>query len=127
MDTTYALAGDRQRPAGRSATARRVRRQWAVTLIAGAVIVVLTYFPILFVVSNSLRTGQNISTNGVFDLFTQFDYSNYITAWDGVAGQLLNTVIVAAAAIAIGVTAAALGAYAFSQLKFRGKSVLFMA
>jgi ABC-type glycerol-3-phosphate transport system permease component len=36
-------------------------------------------------------------------------------------------VIVAAAAIAIGVTAAALGAYAFSQLKFRGKSVLFMA
>ena len=41
--------------------------------------------------------------------------------------QLVNTIIVATASIVIGVTAAALGAYAFSQLRFRGKGVLFMA
>ena len=41
--------------------------------------------------------------------------------------QLLNTIIVAALAIVIGVTAAALGAYAFSQLRFRGKELLFLA
>jgi ABC-type glycerol-3-phosphate transport system permease component len=63
----------------------------------------------------------------VFSLFTEFDYQNYLTAWSGVSRQLGNTVVVAALSVIIGVTAAALGAYAFSQLRFRGKSLLFMA
>ena len=54
-------------------------------LAAGAVIVVLTYFPIIFVVSNSLKSGQSIFSSGVFSLFTQFDYQNYGTAWSGVS------------------------------------------
>jgi ABC-type glycerol-3-phosphate transport system permease component len=103
-----------------------VRYRW-ISLSAGAVIVLMTWFPIIFVLSNSLRTGENIFTSGVFSLFTQFDYENYVQAWSGVSQPLLNTIIVAAASIAIGVSAAALGAYAFSQLRFRGKGVLFMA
>jgi ABC-type glycerol-3-phosphate transport system permease component len=87
----------------------------------------MTYFPVIFVLSNSLKSGQNIFSSGVFSLFTQFDYHNYATAWTGVSQQLLNTIIVAALSIALGVTAAALGAYAFSQLRFRGKNLLFMA
>ena len=107
--------------------AARKRRNVITAIAGGGVIILLTYFPIIFVVSNSLRSGRNIFTNGVFALFTQFDYQNYVQAWNGVDRQLLNTVIVAAISIVIGVTAAALGAYAFSQLKFRGKSLLFMA
>ncbi len=87
----------------------------------------MTYFPIIFVVSNSLKTGNNIFTSGVFSLFTQFDIENYARAWSGIAPQLLNTVIVAALSIVIGVGAAILGAYAFSQLRFRGKGLLFLA
>ena len=87
----------------------------------------MTYFPIIFVLSNSLKSGRDIFSSGVFSLFTQFDYQNYRTAWSGVSQPLLNTIIVAAAAIVIGVTAAALGAYAFSQLRFRGKGLLFLA
>ena len=87
----------------------------------------MTYFPLVFVVSNSLKSGQNIFSSGVFSLFTQFDYQNYAAAWSGVSQPLLNTVIVAAGSVVIGVTAAALGAYAFSQLRFRGKGLLFMA
>jgi ABC-type glycerol-3-phosphate transport system permease component len=108
--------------AGRS----RQRYRW-LTIIAAAVIVVLTYFPIIFVASNSLKSGQGIFSSGVFSLFTQFDYQNYVTAWSGVSTPLINTAIVAALAIVLGVTAAALGAYAFSQLRFRGKEVLFVA
>ncbi len=96
-------------------------------MACGAVIVVLTYFPIVFVASNSLKSGKGIFSSGVFSLFTEFDYENYVTAWSGVSRQLLNTAVVAALSIVIGVTAAALGAYAFSQLRFRGKNVLFMA
>jgi ABC-type glycerol-3-phosphate transport system permease component len=96
-------------------------------MAAGAVIVAMTYFPIVFVVSNSLKSGQGIFSSGVFSLFTQFDYRNYQTAWSGISPQLANTVIVAALTIIIGVSAAALGAYAFSQLRFRGKDLLFLA
>ena len=95
--------------------------------MAGLLIVVMTYFPTVFVISNSLKSGHNLFTNGVFTLFTQFDYQNYVVAWSGVAQPLLNTVIVASLSIVIGVVAAALGAFAFSQLKFRGKGLLFMA
>src|SRR6185312_11630186 len=66
-------------------------------------------------------------TSGVFSLFTQFDTHNYVRAWAGIDQPLLNTIIVAALSIVLGVAAAMLGAYAFSQLRFRGKSLLFMA
>ena len=113
-----------RRPAGAARWRRRYR--W-ITAAAGAVIVVLTYFPLISVLSNSLKSGPGIFSSGVFSLFTQFDGENYVLAWTGVSHQLLNTVIVAALSIVIGVTAAALGAYAFSQLRFRGKNLLFLA
>jgi ABC-type glycerol-3-phosphate transport system permease component len=113
-----------RRPAG--AAVWRARYRW-LTAAAGAVIVVLTYFPLVFVLSNSLKSGQSIFSSGVFSIFTQFDTANYRTAWSGISTPLVNTVIVAALSIILGVTAAALGAYAFSQLRFRGKEVLFVA
>ena len=87
----------------------------------------MTYFPIVFVVSNSLKSGQNIFSSGVFSLFTQFDYQNYVTAWSGIGAPLVQHGHRRRLTIVIGVTAAALGAYAFSQLRFRGKELLFMA
>ena len=104
-----------------------IRRYRWISIAAGTVIAAMTYFPIVFVVSNSLKTGKNIFTSGVFSLFTQFDYENYGRAWSGVSRPLLNTVIVAATSVVIGVAAAMLGAYAFSQLRFRGKNLLFLA
>lgn len=103
-------------------------RRWltVVTIAAGILIVVLTYFPIVFVLSNSLKTGAGLE-KGVFRLFSQFEFSNYVQAWHGISGPLINTIIVAAAAIVIGVAAALFGAYAFAQSRFRGKSVVFMA
>ncbi len=117
---------DAGRRAGRQGGQLLRRYRW-VSVAAGAVIVLMTYFPIIFVISNSLKTGKNIFTSGVFSLFTQFDYQNYVKAWSGISRPLLNTIIVAALTIIIGVTAATFGAYAFSQLRFRGKNLLFLA
>ena len=126
---TVNLSAHRPERSGRWANPRRRRSTVYATLsvLAGVFIVLMTYFPLIFVASNSLKTGGNIFTNGVFSLFNQFDFHNYAIAWSGIDQPLLNTVIVAAISILIGVLAAALGAYAFSQLRFRGKSVLFMA
>jgi ABC-type glycerol-3-phosphate transport system permease component len=130
-DETRASAGRPPAPRGRRPARRRParwrRRYGWVTAVAGVVIVALTYFPLVFVASNSLKSGPGIFSSGVFSLFTEFDGHNYATAWTGVSHQLLNTVIVAALTIVIGVTAAALGAYAFSQLRFRGKELVFLA
>ena len=125
---TQSLPARRPAPAGRRAggARRRPRYRW-IAVAAGVVIIVMTYFPIIFVVSNSLKTGKGIFTSGVFSLFTGFDYTNYAKAWTGISQPLLNTIVVAALSILIGVSAAALGAYAFSQLQFRGKNLLFLA
>ena len=50
------------------------------TSVIGVAIVALTYFPMLFVLSNSLKTGQSIFSGDVFSLFTQFDVHNYVIA-----------------------------------------------
>lgn len=113
--------------AGRWAPRHRRAVFGAVTVVAGGLIVLMTYFPLIFVMSNSLKSGGNMFTNGVFALFNQFDLHNYAVAWSGIDRSLLNTIVVGALSVAIGVLSAALGAYAFSQLRFRGKSVLFMA
>jgi ABC-type glycerol-3-phosphate transport system permease component len=119
----------RPAPAGRRPDypGRQSRRYRWISFAAGALIVLLTYFPIVFVVSNSLKSGKNIFTSGVFSLFTQFDYENYVRAWSGVSQNLLNTIIVAVLSIILGVAAAVFGAYAFSQLRFCGKNLLFLA
>jgi multiple sugar transport system permease protein len=117
----------RRRPARAGRPGRSLPRYRWISIVAGAVIVLMTYFPIIFVLSNSLKSGKGIFSSGVFSLFTEFDTSNYVTAWSGVSHQLINTIVVAALTIVIGVTAAALGAYAFSQLRFRGKNLLFLA
>jgi ABC-type glycerol-3-phosphate transport system permease component len=117
-----ASAGSRPAWAGR----QRRRYRW-ISVAAGALIVVMTYFPIVFVVSNSLKSGKNIFSSGVFSLFTQFDSQNYRAAWSGVSQPLVNTIIVASASVLLGVTAATAGAYAFSQVRFRGKELLFLA
>ena len=118
----------RPAPAGRRAGPARRRRHFRwIAVAAGVLIIVMTYFPVIFVVSNSLKSGKGIFTSGVFSLFTQFDIQNYSRAWAGVSQPLLNTIVVAALSIVIGVSAAALGAYAFSQLRFRGKGLLFLA
>ena len=76
-------AGRPPAPAGRRrAWAGRQRRRYRwISLLGGLLIVVMTYFPLVFVVSNSLKSGQSIFSSGVFSLFTQFDYQNYGTAW----------------------------------------------
>jgi ABC-type glycerol-3-phosphate transport system permease component len=123
-----ALAGRPPAPAARrpARPAWRFSYRW-VTIAAGLVVVALTYFPIVFVLSNSLKSGQGIFSSGVFSLFTQFDYENYVKAWSGISQPLLNTIVVAALSIVIGVAAAVFGAYAFSQLRFRGRNLLFGA
>lgn len=87
----------------------------------------LTYFPLLLLLSNSLRTASSLAHAGPFSLFAQFHVANYRAAADAIDPYLLNTVIVTAISVAIGVPVAALAAYGFATMEFRSRELLFAA
>ena len=120
-----------RRPAPAGRRAGRAGRGWPryrwIAVAAGVVIVVMTYFPIIFVVSNSLKTGKSIFTSGVFSLFTQFDYQNYVKAWTGVSQPLLNTIIVAALSDRHRRHRRRARRLRLLPAQFRGKGLLFLA
>lgn len=120
---TPSLAGGPRQRRSRPRTRRRLGRAF-VGLSAG-VVLILSYFPFIEIISNSLKSASALASTGPFALFTDFAIHNYAAAGRGVGGYLLNTIVVALAAIALGVPSAAMAAYGFSQSKFRGKETLF--
>ena len=97
-----------------------------VSVVCSVLLLVLTYIPFVFVLANSMKTGQQYIENP-FSILWTFHASNYVQAWVGTRRYLLNTIIVAAASIAIAIPIAAAGAYAFAQTHFRGKQIVFYA
>lgn len=104
-----------------------LRRTRMVLVVGGALILlILTYIPLLFVLSNSLKSTEQFVMNP-FSLFSAFRWHNYLVAWGGVSEYLRNTVVVAVVSVLLGVPSAAIAAYGFSQWHFRGKQLLFVA
>lgn len=95
-------------------------------IIAAFTALILTYIPLAYVLSNSLKSTPEYAAHP-FALIPSFQWSNYSAAWQGMSRYLVNTVLVAAASIGIGIPAAAMGGYAFAQLHFRGKQLVFFA
>lgn len=84
----------------------------------------MALFPILVILNTSLRTRADIIQKGPFAPPTVFHFENYVQAWQ--LGHFLiyykNSLIITSATI-IGVLAfSLLAAYAFSFLKFKGRS-----
>jgi ABC-type glycerol-3-phosphate transport system permease component len=122
------VAADRQyRPQTRSARARKLRLSRLALGLCAVAVVGLTYFPLLLLFSNSLRSASSLAHAGPFSLFTQFRVGNYRAAASAIDPYILNTVIVTAISVGIGVPVAALAAYGFATIEFRGREVLFAA
>jgi len=111
-------------PIGRRSSGGGRTRLW-VLLAAVLIVLALTYIPFLIVLNNSFKSsGQFIAHP--FGVSLNLHFHNYVTAFKGVDEYLLNTIIVAAVSVIIGVPAGALGAYAFAKMEFRGKGVVFV-
>lgn len=118
------------------APAFRIRRNDPFALLCGAFLTVwllVVAYPLLFVVSYSLRRADELSLDRFAGLVpVHVRWANYPDAFDLVAGSLisiprivLNSAIVTAGAIAIALAAAVLAAYAFSIVPFRGRRIVF--
>lgn len=81
-------------------------------------------FPIYFVLVNCFKSYQQFVQN-VLSFPTQLDLVNFATAWQVMAGPLLNTTLIALVSVTGTLVFGSLASYAFSHLKFPGQSVLF--
>lgn len=93
-------------------------------LIVGAVVFLL---PFMWMITTSLKPGQQVFTFPPQFLPTSFEWHNYIDGWTVLPFTrfLLNTVLVTGAAVLGNLVSCTLPAYAFARLRARGSGILF--
>jgi ABC-type glycerol-3-phosphate transport system permease component len=115
----------------RSAEPRRVgnSRSWYITrFVILCLIAVVTLFPIVWLVSGSLKPLEQVFTTPVQWIPDPFQFNNYLDAIvaTGFARPLLNSVIVTASQVAINLVLCSLAGYGFAKFHFPGKELLFL-
>lgn len=95
--------------------------------ITVCLLVLLTVFPFLWMVSTSLKYDTQVFTNPIQWIPKPVNRNNYIRVWEEVPFLLFyrNTAVVSVFGTALQVFCCSLAAYAFSKLRFTGKNVLF--
>ena len=89
------------------------------------VVVVQTIYPLLWVLSGSLKTKQDLITN-VWGPPTSLNLSNYADAWRiaGMGDRFFNSALITTTALVILVAVATPCAYAVARLRFPGRAVV---
>ncbi|WP_051851847.1 carbohydrate ABC transporter permease [Streptomyces sp. NRRL F-5650] len=115
----------------RSAAPGRRRPARHMPAIAAVVIGVLFALPLLWVLAGSLRPGSRVL--GSLDELswrslvpTDATLHNYVTLFQGEFGRaVLNSVLVAAVTVALGLLVSASAAFGLSVFEFRGRGLVF--
>src|SRR6185312_9460550 len=105
-------------------------REWAwriaiwLLLVGGALVVSL---PFIYMVVSSLETNEQIGALTPQFIPNPIQWDNYRSVWEQLpVGRFFVNSLIVALAITVGqVITASMAAYAFSRLRFPGRSVLF--
>ena len=91
------------------------------------VILLLTVFPIIYIVLASFKTNQEILTSGANLLPEKFQLDNYIQAWKmtNFAKGTWNSIYMSALIVVGVVINSTIGGYVFARGNFKGKKFLF--
>jgi ABC-type glycerol-3-phosphate transport system permease component len=86
----------------------------------------LTLFPVILVVSTTLKTSQDVRANP-FGLFSSFSLENLQTAWTvgNFKDYLGNSILLTVPSTLIVVVLATMAGYAFARLPFPGRTAAF--
>lgn len=104
---------------------RKKRRfEWICTIIA-VIAMLLAFIPIFTMLFLSLKSNAQIYGD-FFSLPEPIQWSNYNKAIEQLIPNMINTLIVVAAAMVFTVVLSVVGGYVFSQMEFPGKNVLFL-
>jgi ABC-type glycerol-3-phosphate transport system permease component len=101
-------------------------RPGAGRLVVLAVLAVLTLFPVVLIVSTTLKTTQDVRANP-FGLFSSFSLENLETAWTvgNFDEYLLNSILLSVPSTLIVVVLSTMAGYAFARLPFPGRTLAF--
>ncbi|PLR97530.1 carbohydrate ABC transporter permease [Bacillus sp. T33-2] len=96
-----------------------------IILLSGSILILL---PLWWMISTSLKTPQEIAQYPPTFFPKEFNFSNYIEAWQTApfTRWTLNTLFISVCATVGSVLVNALVAYAFAKIKFKGRNVLFV-
>jgi ABC-type glycerol-3-phosphate transport system permease component len=91
-----------------------------------ALLALLTLFPLILVVSTTLKTGQDVRVNP-FGLFSSFSLENLRTAWTvgGFGDYLVNSFLLSVPSSLLVVVLSTGAGYAFARLPFPGRTAAF--
>jgi ABC-type glycerol-3-phosphate transport system permease component len=91
-----------------------------------ALLALLTLFPLILVVSTTLKTSQDVRVNP-FGLFSSFSLENLRTAWTvgGFGDYLVNSFLLSVPSSLLVVVLATGSGYAFARLPFPGRTPAF--
>ena len=86
-------------------------------------------FPLLWMLSSSLKTRAELFVFPPQLIPTQWQFGNYTRAWEAArfSRYFVNSAFVAVCGTILTLLVCAMAAYAFSKLRFRGRDVLFWA
>src|SRR5579875_3978659 len=90
------------------------------------VLVVLTYYPLFFMLQTSFKSNSQFYANFWAPTWP-FHMGNYSQAWSSIAPYMLNSVIVTGLSTLGVVAVSCLAAYAFSRIDFPGRQALYYA
>jgi ABC-type glycerol-3-phosphate transport system permease component len=89
-----------------------------------AVILVLVLFPLVFMIVTSFKTNDELLLD-FWGLPAVFHWDNYTLAWNQIAGNMLNTIVVAAASTVGSLICSSMAGYVFGRYAFPGRGLLF--
>ncbi len=94
--------------------------------VALVLLALLTLFPVILVVSTTLKSSQDVRANP-FGLFSSFSLENLSTAWTvgDFDAYLLNSILLSVPSTLIVVVLSTMAGYAFARLPFPGRTPAF--
>ena len=115
------------RSAGRAVVRRSLARVG--TYLVASTVAVILIFPLLWMVSSSLKTKLQILSETRVNLIPPWpwQWQNYVDAWQAMNFDLflVNTLVITTASLVGGLLTASMVAYGFARLRFRGRDTMF--
>lgn len=104
---------------------RKTKISKGIIIAIHIIILLLTYFPIYFMIISSLKTNQQISAN-YFLMTFPVHFENYTAAFFKVVRYLGNSVIVSGVSVIGVMIFGCMAAYVFARYKFPGKNIIYI-
>lgn len=110
-------------------TFRKKIQPYLYHIVIGAIAIVMLY-PILWLVSSSLKPNDEIFGNAFSLIPSRLEFQNYVTGWRGFANTTFatffkNSLFIATFATIGAVCSSALVAYGLARIPFKGSAILF--